>query len=245
MADETIQCQSTGHHLLISNEVKKLLKYSSCQYDSEYFSDTFTCKGGELRHWTSDDFLEIPPGAVPEGEEWEVQGKIHTSLDKFDDVFLKGERKQFRSCVLEYCIKNGPLSKTKQFLTRVVINIRHSVADKSATDGLRVFCLEDDNQVVEIFKMTHNLSGDDPWFELHEGFLQIHTYHFCKYTCVCTASNNQTSDIQYFIATLYGKVTRVPDETSSYIADLSFALWAHVKDGVEKLPEFSEVTKIY
>ena len=245
-ADEykTVQYQSTTCHPSISEEVKKLLKNSSCQYDSEYFSDIFTCKGGELRHWTTDDYLEIPPGAVPEDQDWEVQGKIHTSLDNFVDVFLKGETKQFRSCVLEYCIKNSPSNEKRQFLTRVIINIRHSVTDQCARDNLRVFCLEDDNQVIEIFKQTHNLAASDPWFELHEDFLRIHTFHFCKYTCVCTASNDLTRDIQYFIATLYGKVTRVPDENSKYIADLSFALWAHVEDGVEKLPEFREVTII-
>ena len=238
---ETVQCQSTMLRPSVSNEVERLLKDCSYEYDSEYFSKSFTQDGGELRHWTTDDYLEIPTGAVPDGQEWEIQDKIHTSLDKFDNVFLKGERKQFRSCVLEYGIKNGPLhNNDRQFLKRVVINIRHSVTDRLTANKLRVFCLEDDDQVIEIFQHT-NSSGRNPWFELHDDFLRIHTYHFCKYTCVCTDTENKVKDIQYFTATLYGKITRIFNENAKYEADLSFALWAQTKDGVGNLPEFREV----
>ena len=238
IATEPAQCQLTLFRPSLSDEINKLLKNYGYEYDSEYFSKVFSWNGGELRNWITDDYLEIPRGAIPEGQEWEIQCKIHTCLDKFDNIFLKGERKQFRSCVLEYVIKDELLCNAeKQFLTRVVINLRHSVADECARNTLRVFCLEDDNQVIEIFQQ-HKIWGRDPWFEFYEDFLRIHTYHFCKFTCVCVGTENEIRDIQYFTASLYGKITRVFNENTMYVADLSFALWAHTKDGVECLPEF-------
>ena len=159
-------------------------------YNSEFFYGSYTSEGGKLSHWTSDDFLDIPPGAIPEGESWEICGKIHTSLDKFKDAILKGEMKQFRSCVLEYRIKNGPKEDNQKFLKPIIINIRHSVTDVTARNNLRVFCIEDDGQTIEIVKLTDQLGDSMPWFELCDDFLKIFTYHFCHYTCVCTASKD-------------------------------------------------------
>ena len=151
---------------------------------------------------------------------------------------LEGIPKQFRSCIMEYRIKASSSKGHYQFLLPVIVNIRHSVSNEPAMEALRVFCIEDDGQVKEIFKQA--LSSYEPWFELSKNFVRIYTYHFCLFTCVCNAKEFQKRNIQYFIATLYGKITQVPRDFH-YAADLTFALWVHTTDGVENLPEFREV----
>ena len=228
------------NNLDIEEQVKELLK-SNMAYDSEPFEAYFTSTGGELRHWTTDDFLEITPGAIPEGQIWQICGKIHTSLDNFKDAILKDEPKQFRSCVLEYRIESGPIDgNAKKFLRPITINIRHSVAEQKDREYLRVFCIEDDGQTIEILKHTDSTEGS-PWFELHNEFLKIFTYQFCHYTCVCTASGTLTHEIDEFYVTLYGRMYPMPGKKKAFQVILDFALWASVKDGVQQLPEFKEV----
>jgi hypothetical protein len=62
------------------------------------FSGTFTYAGGKLDSWMSDDYLEIPEGAIPEGEEWTIHGNIHTSLDNFTHLLKKTKRRMFCCC---------------------------------------------------------------------------------------------------------------------------------------------------
>jgi hypothetical protein len=71
------------------------------------FSAVFDHRGGRLGTYWSDDYLEIPKGAIPKGERWRVSGFIHTSLDRYQQYtdYDKGER--LIAPVVQYCVEGG------------------------------------------------------------------------------------------------------------------------------------------
>jgi hypothetical protein len=179
------------------------------------FGGTFDHRGGSLSLSLSDDYLQIPPGAIPTGEQWKVDGKIHTSLDRYKDVCGSDE--------LVAPVIQIDVEQKQPFLKDVTLTIHHAVRDKKDLDRLAVLFIQDNGQQKQIqTKTCYNTSDKtEPWFDYDDNHVFVHTRHFCTVVCkLCDTEEHEMKNVS-LKGYLFGQIQR---ENDGYRALLKFYL---------------------
>ena len=193
------------------------------------FSKTFDYSGGKLSYYQSDDYLEIPEGAIPKGENWNVHGRIYTSLDEFVGLLKKERGEKFVAPVTEYTVEGG-----HKFKKPVKAVIHHSIVDASLFTKLSVY-LQDQRGETEVPLKSSDGLQSGPWYEIDGPRLNVYTYHFTNIICKTCSDNCQLKTTVKGM--LYGKMSQ--DSNGKICATLE--LYIHFYKDVQRLPVFHEV----
>ena len=258
MLAESASCLHPNSSCVVRQvDVNQILNNNREQtYNSEFFYEDFTSSGGTMQHWASNSYLQIPPLAIPEGQIWRIRGKIHTCLDDFVSVFDHCEPKtdnRFVSAVLEYdvvLVNDQTPMENVQFLQPVIIAVQQSTLMRSCdVHKYCVMCIEGDihsaSSVTEVIYLENNKTNVAPgqsWYELHDKYTFIHTYHFSKYVCICNVPEPKVENgIISIEAMLFGKIYEERTKKYNMAALLEIALIVQLENSVGPSPEFVEV----
>ena len=166
-----------------------------------WFYGIFDHTGGRLSTVMSDDYLEIPEGAIPSDKKWLVMGNIYTSLSEFDhlkhthtDIFI--------APIIEY-----KLDVEKEFNTPVKIYIHHTLREEHF-DKVRVTLRNASNEEEICERIVQK--GRKSWFKIENDYIIVFTYHFSL--ILCTMCNYEARD-GYFEGSLFSCLTNKGDTT--------------------------------
>ena len=225
---------------------EKIVQYNKeHKFNSKIFSKTFTTKGGSFKHWTTDDCVTIPEGAIPPEDEWEIQGQVVTSVDEYASM-LQHEQERFVSAIMDYAVViKGEKVKHKNFRKPVTIVVYHT-ARSTKIKSIRVLCLDDDNNTVEVpLRQKDNSKTKNKDFNciIFEDHVKIFTVHFSKYVVAATTPNGSPfeQNIIGIDVVVYGKINTDSKKKNPYRVMLEACLWLNLENNAQTLPSYTEV----
>ena len=243
---------------LSANSVKDVEEVTECKirrhleahpFDSQPFIKIFSSKGGKLKHWSTDDSLLVPEGAIPDGEVWKIRSQVITSLEAYAYRLLD-ERIRFVSCIWnsERVDNNCKEKNESRFSRPVVITIHHTVPMRqrlrSNKGTIGVLCFTDENAVHPVSEHSDG-SMQDSYFIPYEDYVEVHTTHFSKYVVISTSPDGEPSqqilnisDVQLFV---YGKIEQMNVKRKLYQTHLEVYLLVSMENNSQMLPGMTKV----
>ena len=165
------------------------VEHATCDYCDEehpFSSYYFDNEGGIFRHFLTDDYLQIPMGAVPPGETFQVCGRIRTDFDSFANVTSE-PHSHFVAPIFEYHIHDN-----KTFTKHVKILMNLAVSIKQDEQSLKVVCSDGDGLSFDLFDYARSRDNDKyAVFNIKKRRVNIFTVHFSKFTCIIHKENEQ------------------------------------------------------
>ena len=237
-------CKGTESHVIEINGEMIVRHNKEHKFNSKTFSKSFTTLGGTFKHWTTDDCVNIPEGAIPPDDEWVIQGEVVTSVDEYASM-LPHEHERFVSTIMDYAVViNGEKAKHKNFRKPVTIIVHHTARSTKIKD-IRVLCLDDDNNTIEVPKRHKDLSKTNKDFNciIFDDYVKIFTVHFSKYVVAATTPNGipVEQNIIGIDVLVYGKIHTDSSKRNPYRVMLETYLWINMENNAQTLPGYIEV----
>ena len=196
---------------------------SICTYvNGEHFvSGLFTSYGGILPDWRSNDYLEVPPYAVPDNELYKVCGRIYLNQSCFDNILTDRDEDCFVSRVCEYHIHDHA-----RFERPVTVTMKHNLKSKKSLSKVRVVyggdSHEDSYSQVSSEQPEYDKAlcdrGPKPWFESDLKSIRVKTFHFTRFLCIGHKIWEETADTNNIKLIIIGKL--LPKSVDKYQAHL-------------------------
>ena len=172
-------------------------------------SAVLTQHGGILQNYMTNDYLEVPANAVPEGEEYLVCGRSEVELSEYHHCAL-GHR-------LVAAVANFHIHGNMEFKLPVHLYIRHTAKTKTQLENIHVRC-QHIGQFSDV-PSERDSGNKSNFFSVDQYYVKIITSHFSKYFCF---THGNEEDINLSIA-LFGSLSK--DANELYLAHLMLCIY--------------------